>query len=495
MRALYVAVQLFALFCVPSAANEWQDYARRDLKFIYKTIADNHPGPKDRENPWFRRYLNSGYKKAEKDIAVIKNHTDYKALLRRYAGGFKDVHISLMFRPYSGYTMWPGFIIEKQDGEYRVIEVEPEATIPGALPEKGWTLRSCDGLTPGEIMKKHIFPFSSAKSNLPAEWTVYSRELLLYAPNAWKPMYQECVFSDGRKETALPLSYRTITLDNLKTKTDYKRDPLEVTTPADGIVWITLPSFALDPAGEIKMRAIIASMPQYRGAKYAVFDVRGNSGGSSVWGNELIESLYGSGFTNYLRRQTTGLKPVYAEFRASRENLQYLTNEMIPAVKKAYGTNSIFLKQFTASAKNMAVALKHGRAFARKGETADFAGSPQPAAAPGTASSARAVILIDGKCISSCLSFVDLASRLPDAVLAGQPTNADTNYTELREKRLPSDIGILMFAIAVYRNRTRSSDFYYSPQYLWEKSIDESAAVREWILKEVIPDLHKQNPS
>lgn len=486
MRRIVTAVLLPALFLAGTAfANEWQDYARRDLEFIHATIRDNHPGSADIQNPWFKRYLRSGYSRAVKDIPLVRNHTDYKALLRRYTAGFKDVHISMVFRPYTGYTIWPGFIVEYQGDEYKVMDTGPDPAVPSVLPQKGWTLLSCDGIPPSDIMKQQVFRFEPAKTNIPAEWIVRSRDLLLYASNVWKPLYRECIFSNGESSVSLPLVYRDVTLESLQEKTAYKRNQVELSEPDKETVWISLPSFALAGAEADKMRDIISSMPKYRKARTIVFDLRGNGGGSSVWGNELLDSLYGSAYMDRLRLGTAGQKPVYAEFRASAANLDYLKTELIPTVKKDYGSGSVFLKQFSDSAESMAAAVEGGLPFSRKGNGAAAVAADnaaQPLASP------RVLFITDGKCISSCLSFLDVATKLPRVALAGQPTGADTCYTELRKKQLPSDMGTLVFAIAVYRNRARDSDFYYNPQYRWTQSIDDPA-VRGWIFKSVIPAL------
>lgn len=91
------------------------------------------------------------------------------------------------------------------------------------------------------------------------------------------------------------------------------------------------------------------------------------------------------------------------------------------------------------------------------------------------------VIVTDGRCGSSCLTFVEQATNIPDAMLAGSPTYANTYYNEIRFEELPSGLAKFGFPIKVTRNRLRLSNQPYVPQHIFPSDINDTNALQKWI--------------
>ena len=86
----------------------------------------------------------------------------------------------------------------------------------------------------------------------------------------------------------------------------------------------------------------------------------------------------------------------------------------------------------------------------------------------------RVYAIVNSKCFSACLDFLDLLkiSKIP-FVMIGQTTGADSSYMEVREVKLPSEIGLFRFPIKVYINRMRGHNQPYKPD------VDCSAFIKD----------------
>jgi hypothetical protein len=95
--------------------------------------------------------------------------------------------------------------------------------------------------------------------------------------------------------------------------------------------------------------------------------------------------------------------------------------------------------------------------------------------------SARAFVLTDGACQSSCLNLMDLILKLPNVVQIGEETGSDTNYLENRPVPLPSGFAMLQFPTKLYRNRARGANEAYEPAYSWNGDITDTAKLEQWV--------------
>lgn len=487
MKKSILATSLLLSQTAISSPTPWAELYKHDLKFIYKTLETNHPGAIDRENPWFKEQMEKGFAEGKKAASEVRNYNDYEAALSRYISGFKDGHLGLSFNLQRKVTIWPGFILARRGDAYQVVEVDGEEH--ENLPKLGWTLVECDGLRPDELMKKHVFPFQRGNENLEGDWQILSPYLLQGEPHPWKPKYQKCTFFDGKKNITLEITERPIQEGALIAKIKKASLGNEPRTTSrrqlkKGIEWISLPTFY--PAGkEIEaLKKIVSDMKTLRRSKYIIFELRGNTGGSSLWGQEILENLYGKSYIEAKAAEENSNS--FAEWRVSQGNLNHL-RWIGSFLKERHGENSDGYKIFAQTLKNMELAIEKGLAYARQGDPKE-----KPAKTPGPPlSKTRIIALTDGHCASACLDFMDLLLTLPNVTHVGTPTSADTLYMEVRSEDLPSGLGKVRFATKVYRNRKRGHNVDYKPKFRWNGDITDTRAIENWILKDIIPQLEK----
>jgi hypothetical protein len=91
----------------------------------------------------------------------------------------------------------------------------------------------------------------------------------------------------------------------------------------------------------------------------------------------------------------------------------------------------------------------------------------------------RLILLTDNVCFSSCLMVTEEFRKL-GALHVGETTDANTNYMEVREDKLPSGMSMFSTLQAVAPNRpTQMGPF--TPARLFQGDIADTAALEKWI--------------
>jgi hypothetical protein len=80
---------------------------------------------------------------------------------------------------------------------------------------------------------------------------------------------------------------------------------------------------------------------------------------------------------------------------------------------------------------------------------------------------------------------MDLFKAMPNVRFLGQPTNADSNYLEVRYVDLPSGLGYYSIPMKVWRKRPRASGQGYTPDVANLEADWSEPAVRAWALKTI----------
>jgi hypothetical protein len=202
-----------------------------------------------------------------------------------------------------------------------------------------------------------------------------------------------------------------------------------------------------------------------------VFDVRGNSGGNSYWGNQILRGLYGDAF--YEAMDTDLFDKQYVEWRVSPDNIKHV-RDIASNTRLRAGDDAA--RQWDRIAAGMTDAQARGeRLFAEK-YPRNGSGTR-----PASLFKGKLFLLTDWSCGSACLDFADRVRALPNATHAGRTTNADSIYMEVRGVALPSGIVHINFPTKVYRNRPRGNNEPYIPQAKFEGDMNDTAALESWI--------------
>lgn len=482
LRAVAVLFLLPAIAVAEEIPNPWAEMAREDLAFIHDELAANHPGAIDAENEEFGLWLESGYREALEKTGEAESLDDVLAILRYYVAGFADGHTYLDLDYGPRWMRWPGFVPAWSAGRYLVHRVASEW--PGELPPEGAALVACDGRPIERLVEEDLLPYRDGRTMLEATFVAQTPWLFARGLEKGLPKPERCTFRADGETRQLDLVWRWHQARELEAwiSEAAQRATGEIgqEETAPGEHWIRLPTFQPRGNDAERMREIVDGMAELRDAERIVFDVRGNTGGSSVWGNEIVANLFGPEVLRWVECQHEGTG-AWAEWRVSEKNLARVI-EVQPEIGENFGQDSPVFAVFSQLRGNLEKALEAGETWVRQPEVPDEGGDLScPETAPESLVRARVVLLTDGACGSACLDFADELLLMPDAIHAGTPTGADTVYMEIRDVPLPSRLGRVSCAMKVYRNRSRGHNEPYVPAHRFDGDMTDTEALQEWV--------------
>lgn len=243
--------------------------------------------------------------------------------------------------------------------------------------------------------------------------------------------------------------------------------------------WINIPNFHPSKDQIQDLNRIIESLPQLR-EKKVIFDLRGNGGGNSAWGEELLQALFGKEYA--IQQLAKSKENVYTEWRVSQGNLEHV-KELISLVTEQQGSFHPIVLRVEYIYKGIKDALSQKKNFYSEPPEFDWSLSRSNAT---NAFDGRIIAIIDKRCGSACLGFLDgLKAMNANVTFVGEPTGVDSVYMELRKVTLPSGKGTLGFPIKVYRNRPRGHNVPHLPDILYKSNLQNTLALQNFVLNQL----------
>ena len=484
-KAWFVLITIVLAFLANTLSGNsalWKNLAYRDLKAAHNYLLNDSAGGVDKKNPHFTNWLDLGYERARLLVQQVDSPSSYNLTLNYYLNGFADQHVEYVpyLRRFDFKRLWPGFTVYYFHKQFYVSGLARDKGLTD-IPPPGAQLRSCDGKKPVALLQKRVFPYFG-DANLQASWFIVTPRLFFYYPNPWFKVLHYCKFFYQGKVTRYALKWQPITAKrtfNLRQLASYSyHGQLHVSRFTKNGIWLSLPTFMPETQQqEQQLRTIIATAKGWREKKIIVIDVRGNTGGNSFWGTELLNALYGK---RYFQQQMQNLSaPVY-QWRVSAGNINELSGFYLHYAKQNFSQQSAMVLWLETTIKGMRDALKAKqkyfpnkvKASSPVAKTTHFVNPVQ----------GKVYLLTDGRCASACLTFADQLFHLANVKQIGQATNADSDYTELRLVHLPSGAH-LYFPMKVQRYRKRGRNQPYIPQgkYYYNGDINNTHALQRWI--------------
>ena len=476
MRTRAAALLLGAVLArgAPAQDVDWARAYRTDLAWAHATLRDNHPGAVDPESPRFRDWLERGH--AQASAARVRDKAGYVYALQRYVVGFGDTHTTLVLDFTGIPARWAGVVVQgREDGGAIVVDREPDDT---AAPPLGARVVSCDGAPFDSLVARELafqgHPRSHARRRWATTWA------LVDGSNPLRPPPAACVFEHEGRRARHALRWRPFaatTLDRLMRAVRLEPATLGLSEVAPGVFWVGIPSFAAGPAVlRPLVDSIAARATALRSARAVILDVRGNGGGSSVWGQEIVAALWGKDAAD----PNLG-GPAAVDWRASPANADFVASARAAMTRP--GTNPAVLDLLRRVEAGMREAIAEGRPYWRQEGRAGPSGglTRRRPVGPG-AIAARVALLTDDGCASACLDFADRVLAQPGTTHLGMVTNGDNLYIDKRDPLTsPSGHARLDHSLKVYRGRPRGDMEAYEPDlpYCGEWT---TAALRAWAL-------------
>ena len=470
--AVALAFGAAVMFATP-ASIKWDEALESDRAALRATLDVNHP-----INPLAPAKASNVGEEASTTVTPQR----YAYELIAAATAFHDPHISVEPITPLPTPRWPGFLIARRGG---LVLVVSRAEKDPMLPPLGAILDRCDGAGLEALMASRVLPYGLDQRVVANRYRAVA-EALIDRGNPLAPPPSSCTFTVGGETKAYKLAYVDVPADfpaRYEAALFGRPALLKWSEPAPGVVWIGIPSFDYDEPNASRLRPLIdrlgSDAARLRDGRAIVFDVRGNTGGSSLWADEIRNILwYPEQIAKWGPPDPSGV-----DWRASAGNRDYmlaLIDKVIPKV----GSQSDTGLALTRIARGLSEAAAQKKTYWREGNASPGAGGGLTKRRP-TAEKplfkAKVIILSNGSCASACLDFADRILQMPGTYLVGFPTAGDGLTTESRAVTLPSGHAILHFPMKIYRGRPRGDMEYYEPDAAFDGSwTDEN--VRAWLL-------------
>lgn len=473
--ALRVASLLAGCAAQASAANgaqePWALMTERDLQAIHDTLAANHPGPVDPQSDTYRRRLEEGLRAAKSQAASARGYSDYTRAIRRYVNGFRDGHTAAGFLLVSDRILWPGFLVGRDaDGSIRVLAAADDSNVPLRAQ-----LIACDGATTDQLMQERLDPYYW-NADIPHErWNSLPKLFQLDRADSARRL-ANCTFEIDGASRSIDLHWVSASRDTITQHVQSMQPPAPTIglRKRDGIWFVSLPSFNYFGESAAGINALISEMTTRAAelrAATVVFDVRGNGGGNSAWGDKVASTFWGE-------RSVARVAESFdwtVDWRVSSDNIAHL-DEVVERNERDGLTEAA--RSWREARDAVVAAQKKGQSLVRVPELPKAQTGP----APDSPVTGRVFLLTDGACASACLDFTDVVRRLPHVTHIGLPTSADAVYIDNTQTNLPSGLAVLSYSLKVYRNRVRANNQWYEPQIRWPGGVMSDDALTAWIV-------------
>jgi hypothetical protein len=457
-------------FAADAVVEPWVLLTQRDLQSIHDTLAANHPGPVDPQSDRYRRWLEDGLQAAKTQAAAAHNYSDYERAVRRYLNGFRDGHTTARFILSSERLTWPGFLVGRDaDEKIRVLAAAEGGNVP-----LGAELISCDGTPTEQLMKERLDPYYW-NADIPHERWNSLPKLLQFASGDTQGRMTSCSIGVDGATKSVDLHWSSASRETLARYVQLMQPPAPALglQQRQGIWFISVPSFNYFGDGAAGINALINDIT-HRAAELrtstVVFDMRGNGGGNSAWGEKVASAFWGEPAVAHVEGSFDGT----VDWRVSPDNIARL-NSIVERNQRDGLTEAA--RSWAQARDAVVAAMKKGQSLARVTE----APTSSARRAPKSLVTGRVFLLTDGECASACLDFADLVRRLPNVTHIGLPTSADALYIDNTEALLPSGLAWLSYSMKVYRNRVRANNEWYEPQVRWPGGVMSDDAVTAWI--------------
>ena len=462
------------------ADSRWSQTTRGDVEAAYKLLRDNHPGgAAELHDLAFQERLNNAHNAALNRARTVVSYQGYAAVLEGFAAGMGDKHI--WSRPIFVVNLprWAGIIVSKRGNSWLVSDTDdPRAALRGAA------LISCDGEDVEELARKNLGGFR-------VDWNVGAQQvqgapwLLVDEGNPFVTRPAACLFEhDGQRQT--------VKLNWMRIKRDSLLPRLQTAIGAGaagygvrrvgGGYWIALQSLMNSQTGNV-VAAVEEQKAALRDASFVVLDMRGNGGGSSLYGRQIAASLLGSAAVDaLLAPESTSACGAQAAWRVSEgniRNLDFLLHSdavsMTPEARKSAEAQLLKMRS----------ARSRGKSFSSEINCPDEPERPPSAVQPPSLLRGRLLLLTDNLCFSSCLAVTDDFLTL-GAFHIGQTTDAATHFLEVREEYLPSGYS-LFSTLQVVDPRSPYQVGPFEPTLIYNGDIADTRALEAWVVDAAVP--------
>jgi hypothetical protein len=405
---------------------------------------------------------------AARDRKLIRNEAGYRAVLAEVVDSFGDPHLRVRFDSSPTSYRWPGLLVRRQGGAYRVVLSQRDDVRVGEV------VTACAG-EPVESWESGFASRRGLPADIDATRGIAAAQLMLDdgSPFAAKP--PRCVI--GGRDVAL--TWTAIPGDRLAVVSapfqPLRGEGNSLRYFGASSAWVRFDTFQIfDIVRAREFRALIGEAAKLRHADVVVFDVRGNNGGDYNWFMTFLRAFYGQAYADHFARARLEITPVFVTRTLLEHGGDAGSSDDPAAEPPDPPLDATFagLHSMQSPQGDELWALPSGASL-----------SPVSADPPERLVKARVYVLTDTSCASSCIAFVDEMRRIPGVVQVGLETYVDRRSGTPIPGRLPSGAGTLDVPNMVRLGRPRGENEPVRPQVRWDGNINDTAALEQWILQ------------
>ena len=465
--ATLASFSTFAAFSMPAfGAPDWRAVTTSDMKFAIETVRSSHAGAVSGQID-VSAPLEQGASLGLIEAASASSEQDYRRAMVRFISAFGDPHTAIQLHLQA--KAWTGLVIDHVGGKYRVSWSEPNW--PQPLPPRGAEVQGCDGVWIGTYLKSSVAPFSNRSLEYSSSMSDLARLAMFDQGLGWTPT--RCTFhlADGASRVyALPLhAISKEQLAEVRKRYVAKARPVGVTKAGANQHWVGMPDFngARSADAYEKLYAQLAGL---KTSSWIIFDLRGNGGGDSSWGNRALKALYGEAYGEQLGATASYVKSLVASPATLGIYQHYASLPEFAASKAGLDADIDKIK----------AAIARGEPTAKVEESSKEQALTQAASLRARPGGPRIAAVIDRNCFSSCMNFLQQISTIADTVVLGEATIGYSPYGEIGEFKLPSGNGALYIPSAIYTafQATREP---FVPALRYDGDMADDEALMAWV--------------
>jgi len=483
MIRLFIALLVFTSVAWPSKAapSPWRDLAVADVDRLHRSVVDFHPGMRDPDTPDFAARVATAFQTAKARAQSAKSYADWLAATRGFMLSFRDGHT--IFRPNlsPARVRWPGFLIDGRSSGW-VVRRPAGFADNGAGPVEGARVVACDGIPIGDLLKTRLDGIEADWSKEP-ERIRQAFRLFLETRMGGAPPISACSFEWQGTVKSQKLVWNVVPWSALSAGfAPFLRrvtHPISVRPLASGGQWVSLGNFGDETKLEALAKSLESNPNTLRSATFVVFDLRGNNGGNSTWGERFATILWGDAAVA-ARTAEIDSRPGQRSGKYFRGSPQASTAARALGDEfKAMGADFASVAGYwyevadrIADAPNGDRVLVHDPCCDRTPPTSKIALVPGVYKKP-------VYVLIDAGCFSSCVVG---ANRLIEqgAIAVGETSGQNEEYGEVATPPpLPSGLADYLLPISIIRQP--SETLRVVPRVPWMGAMDADSELETWI--------------
>lgn len=466
-----------------SSASAWANLTIKDVSTYCADIRATHPGMVDPLHPLFARRVNEACGIATIRARAATSYLDWRETLQALVTSFRDGHTNILFAVEPAKVRWPGFLIDGRNDHWVVRHVAlPTAPIlaPQNDPLEGANFLGCDGQSADKFLKTQLDNKSVDWSKLPERIRQGFRGFITARLDG-PPPAKSCRFEKNGKATEIVLNWQTVSYPDLLPGLYplLRRGiphPIDTDFSPDGAVWVRVGSVQDETALKRLEKSLLDNEAHLRAAPYVVFDLRGDGGGNSTWGERLASILWGKEAVEARRLadQPTDPNDYGKYWRTSKEAAAKIAG--VAEMFATRGPDFADIVQFWRQLGAKVAAVGHDGLL--QDECCRL--EPRPASIPKPEYAGKVFVLTDAGCFSSCVVVMGTLKRM-GAIQVGEASGQNEVWGESAGPfNLPSGLGSYRIPVSIIR-QPQSALGGLPPYIIWPGRMDDDTGLRTWI--------------